>query len=145
MVSDFEYAPKVTALSEVVVQAKRKTRKELIEEELNKMTVYGTAQNRLFPDSIPGSSSRTVFDLLTGVAGVQVLGSFPNQRVQIRGVSTLGSSKNPLFLLDRIPVAVDFIQSMGLNDVLFVDILKGGEAAFYGSRGTNGGGSNIHG
>ena len=138
MVSDFEYVPKVTALSEVVVQAKRKTRKELIEEELNKMTVYGAAQNRLFPDSIPGSSSRTVFDLLTGVAGVQVLGSFPNQRVQIRGVSTLGSSKNPLFLLDRVPVAVDFIQSMSLNDVLFVDILKGGEAAFYGSRGTNG-------
>lgn len=138
IVNDFEYAPKVTTLSEVVVQAKRKTRKERIEEELNKMTIYGAAQNRLFPDSIPGMSSRTVFDLLVGVAGVQVLGSFPNQSVQIRGVSSLNSSGNPLFILDGVPVAADFIQSMTVNDVLFVDILKGGEAAFYGSRGTNG-------
>ncbi|MCK0147618.1 TonB-dependent receptor plug domain-containing protein [Arenibacter sp. F26102] len=137
-VSGLEYSPRVTALSEVVVKAKKKTRKERIDEELNKMTVYGTAQNRLFPDSISRSTLRSVFDILTQVPGVQVLGTFPNQSVRIRGMNSFSSSGDPLFLKDGVPVSANFVQSTTLNDVLFVDILKGGEAAFYGSRGTNG-------
>ncbi|WP_176225654.1 TonB-dependent receptor [Arenibacter troitsensis] len=137
-VSDLEYSPRVNALSEVIVKAKKKNRKESIEEELNKMTVYGTAQNRIIPDSIPGRTSRTVFDVLTQVPGVQVLGTFPNQNVRIRGMNSFSSSGDPLFLKDGVPVSANFVQSTALNDVLFVDILKGGEAAFYGSRGTNG-------
>ena len=137
-VSDLEYSPRVNALSEVIVKAKKKNRKERIEEELNKMTVYGTAQNRIIPDSIPGRTSRTVFDVLTQVPGVQVLGTFPNQNVRIRGMNSFSSSGDPLFLKDGVPVSANFVQSTALNEVLFVDILKGGEAAFYGSRGTNG-------
>ncbi|MEZ4968069.1 MAG: TonB-dependent receptor plug domain-containing protein [Flavobacteriaceae bacterium] len=136
--SDIEYSSRVTALSEVIVKAKKKTRKQRIDEELSKMTVYGTAQNRLFPDSIPGMKSRTVFDLLTGIAGIQVIGTFPNQSVRIRGISSLGNSGDPLYTLDGVPVTVDFIQSLTINDILFVDVLKGGEASFFGSRGTNG-------
>src|SRR5690606_37688737 len=43
-----------------------------------------------------------------------------------------------LFTLDGVPVSADFIQGMTVNDVLFIDVLKGNEAAIYGARGTNG-------
>ncbi|PXX29757.1 MG2 domain-containing protein [Arenibacter sp. ARW7G5Y1] len=137
-VGDLQYSPRVTALSEVVVKARQKTSKDRIEEELNKMTVYGPAQNRLFPDSIPGRKSRTVFDLLIGMAGTRVIGTFPNQGVRIRGTSSLSNSGDPLYTIDGVPVTADFVQGMSVNDILFVDVLKGGEAAFFGSRGANG-------
>lgn len=137
--NDFRYAPDVIPLSEVVVQAKKKTKQERIEEELNKLTIHGTAQNRLFPDSVPGiMASATVFDLLRRVAGVQVLGTFPNQSVLIRGINSFSGSTNPLFTIDGVPVSSDFIQSMTVKEMLFVDVLKGNEAAIYGARGANG-------
>ena len=138
-VSDFKYAPQVTELSEVVVQAKKKTKRERIEEKLNKMTMYGPAQNRLLPDSLYGlGASSTVFDLLRQVAGVQVMGSPPNQMARIRGVSSLGLPSDPLFTMNGVPVPAGLVQTMSINDVLFVDVLKGNEVAIYGSRGANG-------
>lgn len=100
--------------------------------------MYGAAQNRLFPDSIPGLGLGNVYGILTRLSGVQVLGTFPNQSVRIRGISSLGSSGDPLYTVDGVPVSVDIVQSMTVNDILFVDVLKGSEAAFYGVRGTNG-------
>lgn len=133
--SDFEYSPEATALSEVIVTAKKKTRKERIEEELNKMTLYGSAQNRLFPDSIPGlSASSSVFDIIRQVAGVQVTGT----SVRIRGITSFTGGGDPLFTVDGVPVSPDFIQTLTVQDILFVDVLKGNEAAIYGARGTNG-------
>lgn len=127
--------PDVISLSEVVVQARKKTKKERIEEELNKMTLHGPARNRLFPDSIPGlRASSSVFDMISRVTGVQVMGP----TVRIRGITSLTGGGDPLFTMDGVPVSPDFIQSMSITEVLFVDVLKGNEAAIYGARGTNG-------
>ena len=134
----FTYASRVTALSEVVVRAKKKSGKNPIDEELDRTTAYGTSRNRLFPDSIPSLASGTVFDLLTRVAGVQVTGAFPNQSARIGGLSSLSSSGEPLYTVDGVAVSADIVQGITVNDILFVDVLKGNEAAFYGVRGTNG-------
>lgn len=89
-----------------------------------------------------GPSSRlTVLQLLQllqgRVPGVLVSGTEPNMNVQIRGnTSLLGSS--PLFLLDGGPVTIDAIAHYPAADVETIEILKGGQAALYGSRGSGG-------
>lgn len=138
-ISDFEYSPKITRLKEVVVKSKVKTPQALIDEELNSRTLYGEANNRLFPDSIPWMQSAfSPLEILRLVPGVQVFGSFPNQSVQIRGAANFSGPIAPLFLLDGMPVQSDFIQTMPVFDILFVDVLKGPEAAIYGMRAAGG-------
>jgi hypothetical protein len=134
--TDFKYDPKVTKLREVVVKSKPETREQRVNNELNTRTLYGQAQNRLFPDSIPWlqNGANGVLEILRLVPGVQVFGNFPNQSVQIRG----GISGPPLFLLDGMPVDANVIQTIPVFDVLFVDVLKGPEAAIYGVRGGGG-------
>lgn len=136
--NDFKYDPKVTKLKEVVVKAKIKTRKELINDELSSRTLYGEARNRILLDSIPSAQTGSVLDLLRRVPGVQVFGSFPNQSVLIRGAMNFGGPIGPLYLLDGIPTSIDFIQNLPVLNVLFIDVLKGSEAALYGSRSMGG-------
>ncbi len=135
--TDFKYDKKVTKLKEVVVKSRTKSREELINEELNSRTLHGQPRVRLFPDSIPWIQNgvNNVLQILRLVPGVQVFGAFPNnQSVQIRGSVTGG----PFFLLDGIPVSLDLIQNIPVFDVLFVDVLRGPEAAIYGGRAGNG-------
>jgi len=136
--ADFKYDPKVTQLKEVVVTSEKKTQQELINKELNSRTLYGQAQNRLFPDSIRWSQTGSVLDILRLVPGVQVSGIFPKQSVQIRGPGTFYGSTSPLFLLNGMPVDLSVIQAMRPFNVLFIDVLKGADAAIYGGRAANG-------
>ena len=136
--NDFKYNPKVTQLKEVTVKAKKKTREEIIDEQINKIAIYGTPDNRVFADSIMGSAALGVFDLLRNIAGVQVFGSYPDQTIQIRGAASFSSSPSPLFLLDGIEVDVGFVGAMLAIEVELIDVLKGPSAAIYGSRAANG-------
>ncbi|RKR14728.1 TonB-dependent receptor-like protein [Maribacter vaceletii] len=137
-VNDFKYDPQVTMLEEVTIEAKKKTKKEIINEKINSLTIYGSPDNRLFVDSIPGTESASIFDLLRRVSGVRILGSFPNQTIQIRGASSLSLTTDPLFLIDGNEVPGNAIQGMLANEVMFIDVLKGAATAMYGSRGSNG-------
>ncbi|UYZ62699.1 TonB-dependent receptor plug domain-containing protein [Hymenobacter weizhouensis] len=95
----------------------------------------------LRPDAIPGSASFTnVLELLQGrVAGVQVLRQGASYQVQIRGVSSIMGSSQPLFIIDGIAVSdVDAVVAIPVMDVERVEVLKGASAAIYGSRGGNG-------
>lgn len=137
-VNDFKYNPKVTQLKGVTVKAKKKTREEIIDDQINKIAIYGTPDDRVFADSIMGSAALSVLDLLRNIAGVQVFGSYPDQTVQIRGAASFGSSTSPLFLLDGIEVDAGFINTMLAIEVELIDVLKGPSAAIYGSRAANG-------
>jgi TonB-dependent SusC/RagA subfamily outer membrane receptor len=78
--------------------------------------------------------AQTVLDMLQGrVAGVMVSGSGPNASISIRGSTT-----EPTFLLDGMPVDKAMITSMSIFDVESIDVLKGASAAIYGSRGGSG-------
>ncbi len=124
-------------------------KKELINEALNTRTMYGSALNRVIPDSIPDSEFYSVIDLIErNVAGVRVMGQYPNQIIEMRPSSGGNAiiegrederSKDPLYLLDGIQVAPSFINEMFGSEVLFIDVLKSaGEIAQYGMRGGNG-------
>ena len=81
----------------------------------------------------------TVLQALQGrIPGVNVIGSEPNIRVQIRGNSTISGSAEPLFVLDGVVVPLDALTAFPASDVETIEVLKDGEAAVYGSRGANG-------
>lgn len=71
--------------------------------------------------------------------GIQVVssgepGSQP--RVQIRGLNTILTNENPLYVVDG--VLTDDITNVNSADIVSIDILKDGAAAIYGSRAANG-------
>ncbi len=68
------------------------------------------------------------------VSGVQIIGN----SVIIRGINTFYGSTDPLFLMDGIPIDASAVSSLNPNDIEYIEILKGPEAAIYGSRGANG-------
>lgn len=85
------------------------------------------------------NSSATVLQMLQGrVPGVSVSGNEPNIQVLIRGINSLSGSSGPLYLLDGVPVTADALAFYPAADVETVEILKGAQAAIFGSRGSGG-------
>lgn len=116
-------------LKEVTVTAKRTVERDSRKIYSNPdATVKFTQQNT--------TGAITVLDVIRGrVAGVQVTGSGQNTSVQIRGVSSISGSNEPLYVLDGMPTQKETIFSIPVTDVDYVDILKGASAAIYGSQG----------
>ena len=136
---EFDYSPDVVQLDEAVVTEKKKTMAEKITEELNSLTPYGRSSNRIIRDSVLGQRTYSLMDLLIMAPGVQVKGNYPTQILKIRGgLHSIELSTEPLILVDNIPVPFEVIQQMDTFGVLFVDVLLGAEAAYYGVRGANG-------
>lgn len=85
---------------------------------------------------IEGNSSnhyRNIYDMIAGkVPGVTVTGT----KIVIRGLSSFNSGTDPLFVVDG--QVVQNINDIPPSEVDNISILKGGEAAMYGSRGGNG-------
>jgi len=138
--NDFEYDPKVIKLDEYVGREKLKTKKQLINEALNERTMYGQALQRIIPDSIQDNEFLSVIDLIEReVAGVRVIGAYPNQKIRFARSTSFLKPPEPLFLVDGIPVDKEFVLEMFGGEVLFIDVLKGAaELSQYGSRGAGG-------
>jgi hypothetical protein len=136
-INDFKYDPEVIQLDEAVVKEKIKTRKKIINEALSERTLYGDvrARHRVIPDSVPFNGTG-VFGLLINVPGVQIIGTPPFETAFIASSSNL--SGPPLILLDDFPVSLRVAQTIPVESVLFVDVLKHADAAIYGVRGSAG-------
>lgn len=81
------------------------------------------------------ASYSNVFQYLQGrVPGVSVVGN----KITIRGVNSFYLPTDPLYLLDGIPVEPGTIGTLSPLDLSVIEVLKGPEAAIYGSRGANG-------
>ncbi len=89
-----------------------------------------------------GEQSPASWDLLfRKVTGVQVLGTYPNIRIKIRGATSLNLTTEPLFVLDGRILGNSFrdlAQSTTPAEVASIRVLKGSEAGAYGLRGANG-------
>ena len=81
---------------------------------------------------------------LTGkVSGLNVQttnnGVFADTRITLRGIRSLTGNNQPLLVVDGVPMALGFINSINPNDVTDVSVLKGNTAAaVYGQDGSNG-------
>lgn len=134
-VADFRFDPKeVTRLDEVVVAERKKTREEIITEEMNAELTSGMFSRRVYIDSISGSNAMSALDLLRRFPGIQVFGIYPFQTVQIRGPN----GAQPLFLLDGVPTDIAFVQAMRAPEVMFIDMSNGPDASIFGSRAAGG-------
>jgi TonB-dependent SusC/RagA subfamily outer membrane receptor len=113
-------------LQEITVKGK----KEVVQDNRK---IYSNADASIKVTPQMASGAQSVLDIIGGrVAGVRVVGSGMNASVSIR------NGGEPLFVLDGITVDMSAIINMNVHDVASIDILKGGSAAIYGSRGGNG-------
>jgi len=79
------------------------------------------------------ASYQNIYEMISGeVPGVQVVG----RSIRIRGTSTINSGTEPLLVVDG--VTVSNIDNILPRMVKSVEVLKGTDAAIYGSRGSNG-------
>jgi len=79
------------------------------------------------------ASYTNIYEMIQGkVPGVQVSG----QKITIRGISSINSSTDPLLVVDGI--VVNSIDNISPRQVKSISVLKGSDAAIYGSRGAGG-------
>jgi TonB-dependent SusC/RagA subfamily outer membrane receptor len=102
---------------------------------------YGKVQKKdlaTSPGHIDGtdikySSYTNIYDMIRGeVPGVQVMGN----QIIIRGVNSINSGTDPLFVVDGM--AVPSINHISPRDVKSITVLKGSDAAIYGTRAAGG-------
>ena len=79
------------------------------------------------------SSYSNIYDLIRGqIPGVKVTG----KNIEIRGITSVNMSNQPLFVVDGVPVSS--IDEIHPRFVKSITVLKGPEAAIYGARGATG-------
>lgn len=79
------------------------------------------------------SSYTNIYEMLRGeIAGVEVIGT----QVRIRGITSINSSNDPLFVVDGM--TVNSLDMISPRSVKSVTVLKGPAASIYGSRGAGG-------
>jgi len=97
--------------------------------------LYRQADQVIKFDDAHYSSYSSVMEALRGkVPGLSV----GQNGSMIRGPKSIMLSNEPLYLIDGMMTSFDGVQSLNVNDVDRVEILKGPSAAIYGSRGGNG-------
>jgi len=78
-------------------------------------------------------SYSNIYDMISNqVPGVMVTG----RTIRIRGVTSINASNDPLFVVDGM--VVSSIDGINPREVKSISVLKGSEAAIYGSRGATG-------
>ncbi|HLR00935.1 MAG TPA: TonB-dependent receptor [Sphingobacterium sp.] len=109
---------------------------------MRKSDVTGSISIAKGEDMIKTQSFSAIDNLRGKASGVNIFsnssqpGAYSN-RVVIRGVSTINSSSNPLYVVDGV-VMEDFHQ-LNPNDIERIEVLKdASSAAIYGARGANG-------
>lgn len=99
--------------------------------------------------TVSGEKMKTVAtpnftDALAGqVSGLSVLTSAgdpsASANIRLRGVNSMNSSNEPLFILDGAPISSSFFQTLNPSDIANITVLKdAASTAIYGSRAANG-------
>lgn len=100
-------------------------------------SMYGLHPDQIISGKdIVNSGTNNVLDALKGrVTGYYKQGNL----VTFRGPKTIMGNKEPLYLIDDIPVDVEAVQSINVNDIESVEIIRSAYGgAMYGLNGANG-------
>lgn len=132
----FNFDKDAILLDEVSVTGVKEIRNDPFE---SPFKIYDQPTSRVVADSVMrGVAMINIYDLLRRVPGVRIIGSFPNQGIQIGGPSSVNSGTQPLIILDGVNVGTDALNTIPPTMVSHVDVLDRAEAAIYGSQGANG-------
>ncbi|MDR1810141.1 MAG: TonB-dependent receptor plug domain-containing protein, partial [Prevotella sp.] len=110
-------------LDEVVVTAKRREMKK------GKSSYSSSFNTIVTSEEFEKYHPHTIFDVLMRFPGVIVTGG---NTVSIRGGGT------PLLMIDDFEIEFDYLNSLVLEDVDEIEVVKDGQTAIFGSRGGNG-------
>ncbi len=99
-----------------------------------------SAQKTKDPDGL-STNYLELADYLRRVPGVLVTGSDGNYSVLVRGISSIGGSNEPLYVIDRMQVG-NYNQAAAMvdpNDIAYVEVLKDvASTTSYGMLGASG-------
>ncbi|GAB2534487.1 TonB-dependent receptor plug domain-containing protein [Spirosoma aerophilum] len=122
---------------EVLLQTVTVKAKKYVERDSR--VIYGTPDATVKFDQMNTAGRMTILDVIQGrIPGVQVTGNGLSAKVQIRGAVNFNGPVEPLFVLDGMPMYLQSIMGVSVQDVDRVDVLKGASAAIYGSRASGG-------
>ncbi len=100
--------------------------------------IHGKADQTIYADQMNTAAYSNVFNLLNSrVPGLNIRGNSAN----IRNTMSLRPDANnqPLYLIDNIPTDASAVESLNINDIERIEILKStSKTAIYGGRGRNG-------
>ena len=125
-------------LDELVITTKRKTKEDEMDQVQKNNSIYSEPSFRLILSETDHMGVISVFDLLRRTPGVAVRGSPPEQSATIRGPISINASSTPLYLVDGIRVDEQFINWINPQEVLFIDVIRGPQAAIFGVNGAAG-------
>lgn len=86
-------------------------------------------------------SNETLGNMIAQVAGVEAFGDGIGMSFKVRGAESIYGNTDPLFVLNGKQIGTDFTaiaQVIDPNEVTSIRVLKGPDAAIYGTRGANG-------
>lgn len=140
-----EFNEKTQRLEAVVILAKKEEQESNRQTEMNARTDHGAARNRVDLESQDVFGSETIFDFLYSIPGVRVI----NNDISIRG-----SNGSPTVLLDNLIIDIDFLNTIDITTISFIDVLTPVEAgryanssngvlALYSKTGSTGGSRNV--
>jgi len=103
---------------------------------------YGSAQTKNLASTVGNingqnkkyGSYQSIFDMIKELPGVQVV----DEKIRIRGVSTINGSSDPLILVNDIEMSTQGLESIVPRLVKSINVLNSSDAAIYGSKGANG-------
>ncbi len=96
-----------------------------------------TAVSKVEVDELQMRGYTNIGEYLKGrVPGLQVMKTGTGYKYQIRGISSINSPTDPLFIVDGIEVSD--IDNINPNEVARVEVLKDASASIYGNRGACG-------
>lgn len=86
-------------------------------------------------------SNMTLDDMIRRLPGVQVSGSGPGAKIKVQGAESFMANTDPLFVLNGTALGTNYAQLLSVvnpNEITSLSVLKGSDAAIYGTRGANG-------
>ncbi|AUS04299.1 Plug domain-containing protein [Pseudotamlana carrageenivorans] len=122
---DSIYLENATRLDEIVITAKKESEEAKRTAELNSRTNYGSATRRLDMANYKNQSHLTVFQLLRNIPGIITYGDSIYMR----------NKPVTRILVDDFPVDVLDVFNMTGDEVDFIDVLTGAQAASYSNVG----------
>ncbi|MEI6139741.1 MAG: TonB-dependent receptor plug domain-containing protein [Mariniphaga sp.] len=116
-------------IGDVLVSARK------IDKDAAKRSMYFEPSNHLDFKELRSTGARNILEAIDGrIPGVSIDG----EKIVIRGIRSVSGGSEPLFLLDGMPVSMSTILSFPVDNIDYIDLLKGSKTIIYGSSGSKG-------
>jgi hypothetical protein len=130
----YDFENKALALDEVEIRGKREDAQHTMSKTFGK----GSANIKV-SDNPALENQVHPLQLVQGrIAGVQVTGSGQSWSVRIQGTGSIRSGTNPLIMIDDVPVQIESLHTIPVQEIGNITVWKGADAAIFGARGANG-------